>query len=361
MTTMRFALIGCGSIAGKHIAALSRIPDARIVAVCDSNPEAAKAVAERCGAKAYGNAETMAEAEDFDVFTVLTPSGNHADQILSLARFNRHFVVEKPMALRIEDADAMIAACDHSCSKIFVVKQNRYNPPIIRLRQALEAGRFGKLVMGTVRVRWARHQHYYDARPWRGTWAQDGGVLTNQAGHHIDMLLWMMGEVESVTAMTATRLARMEAEDTGVALLRFASGALGVIEATTAARPKDLEGSISILGENGSVEVGGFFMNELKSWEFIEPADGDSTVFETHGVNPKILAWNHEQYLRGVIAAIRNNHAGLVDGLEGRKSLEVINAFYESAETGRQVPLRFHPLRCRLGQPVCPPPRVVQR
>lgn len=351
MTTTRFALIGCGSIAAKHMEALGRIDDARIVAVCDADPAAASAMAERCGAKAYCDAAAMAEAEDFEVFTVLTPSGNHAEQVLSLARFGRHFVVEKPMALRIEDADAMITACDRSGAKIFVVKQNRYNPPIVRLRQALEAGRFGKLVMGTVRVRWARHQSYYDARPWRGTWAQDGGVLTNQAGHHIDMLLWMMGEVESVTAMTATRLARMEAEDTGAALLRFAGGALGVIEATTAARPKDLEGSISILGETGSVEIGGFFMNQLKSWNFAEPIPEDATVFDTHGANPDIPGWNHEQYLRGVIAAIRGNRAGLVDGLEGRKSLEVINALYESAETGRQVPLRFRPQLCRLGQP----------
>jgi predicted dehydrogenase len=198
-------------------------------------------------------------------------------------------------------------------------------------------------------VRWARHQAYYDQRPWRGTWAQDGGVLTNQAAHHIDMLIWLMGDVESVSAMTATRLANIEAEDTGVAILRFASGALGVIEATTGARPKDLEGSLSVLGEKGAVEIGGFFMNQLKTWNFVEPIAEDSQAFDRFGETPKIPAWNLEQYLRGVISSLKEGRAGLVDGLEGRRSLELISAIYESAETGRTIPLRFRPQSCRLG------------
>jgi predicted dehydrogenase len=164
------------------------------------------------------------------------------------------------------------------------------------------------------------------------------------------MLSWMLGDVESVSAMTATRLAAIEAEDTGVATVRFSSGALGVIEATTATRPKDLEGSISILGEHGAVEIGGFFMNDLKTWQFANPVPEDAEVFARWGKNPNIPAWNHEQYLRDVIRCLKEGKRGLVEGLEGRKSLELINALYESAECGQTVTLRFRPRFCRLGQ-----------
>ncbi|MBF0326116.1 MAG: Gfo/Idh/MocA family oxidoreductase [Alphaproteobacteria bacterium] len=346
---IRFALIGCGTIAAKHIQALARIEDAAVACVCDRDATAARALGDQLEVPWFTDPAAMAEAQDFDVFSVLTPSGDHAATVLGLARFGRHFIIEKPMALRVEDADAMIAACDGAGAKIFVVKQNRCNPPVAALKAALTAGRMGKPVLATVRVRWSRPQAYYDARPWRGTWAQDGGVLTNQAAHHIDTLLWLMGDVESVSAMTATRLAAIEAEDTGVAILRFSSGALGVIEATTATRPKDLEGSVSVLCEKGSVEIGGFFMNELKTWQMTDQIPEDAEIFTTHARVPNIPAWNHEQYLRGVISSLRSGIAGMVDGLQGRKSLEVIMAIYEAAETGRTVDLRFRPQRCRLG------------
>src|SRR5205814_6206791 len=164
------------------------------------------------------------------------------------AQYKKHIMVEKPMALTLTDADRMIAACDQAGIKLFVVKQNRFNVPVMKLREALEAGRFGRLVLGTVRVRWCRTQAYYDQDAWRGTWALDGGVLSNQASHHIDVLEWMMGDVDSVFAKSTTALVKIEAEDTAVVVLKFKSGALGVIEATTAARPRDLEGSVSILG-----------------------------------------------------------------------------------------------------------------
>jgi UDP-N-acetyl-2-amino-2-deoxyglucuronate dehydrogenase len=218
------------------------------------------------------------------------------------------------------------------------------------LRRALDKGRFGKLVMGTVRIRWCRLQSYYDEKPWRGTWAHDGGVLTNQASHHIDLLIWMMGEVDSVMAKTATRLANIEAEDTGIAILKFRNGALGLIEATTATRPKDLEGSISILGEKGSVEIGGFFANELKSWNFAEPDPMDTEVLGKFSKVPPAPAWNHSEYFKDVITSLRQNRRGLVDGLEGRRSVELINALYESAETGREIMLRFTPKESRLGE-----------
>jgi len=281
---------------------------------------------------------------------VLTESGNHAKHVVALAPYGKHMMVEKPMALTLDDADAMIRACDESGVKLFVVKQNRFNVPVLKLRAALEAGRFGKLVLGTVRVRWCRPQAYYDQDAWRGTWALDGGVLTNQASHHIDLLEWMMGEVESVFAMSSTALAKIEAEDTAVVTLRFRNGALGVIEATTAARPTDLEGSISVLGEGGTVEIGGFAVNQMKVWNFSEPNDGDERAMTDYSVNPpNVYGFGHQAYYEHVVDSIKKGTPHLVDGLVGRKSLELISAIYESSETGREIPLRFRAKYSRLG------------
>ncbi|MEK7234399.1 MAG: Gfo/Idh/MocA family oxidoreductase [Elusimicrobiota bacterium] len=350
MKKIRFALVGCSSVAKKHLESLRQLDSAEIAAVCDLNAVLAEKTGREYGVPHYQDYRSMLEKENVDVVTVLTPSGDHAERVLDLVKFGKHIVVEKPMALRLEDADAMIHACDTAGIKLFVVKQNRYNVPVRALRAAIDAGRFGRLVMGTVRVRWCRKPEYYSASPWRGTWAFDGGVLTNQASHHIDMLEWLMGDVESVTAMTATRLAPIEAEDTAVAILRFRSGALGVIEATTAARPIDLEGSVSVLGETGSVVIGGFAMDKLQTWQFTEPASGDAGILAEHGQNPSSFAYNHREYLRAVVETIQSGRKALVDGLEGRKSLELINALYESVETGREVPLRFRPKKCRLGE-----------
>ena len=352
MDKLRFALIGCGSIARKHAQALhSYLPEAEIGAFVDLDPRRASEFSTKFGAPAFTSASEMMKAlgDQIDVISVLTPSGAHCQNVLDLVQYGRPLVVEKPLALRLEDADRMIEACDTHGSKLFVVHQNRYNLPIMAARQALEQGRFGRLVMGSVRLRWTRDQKYYDSEAWRGTWAHDGGVFMNQAVHHIDMLTWFMGGVETVRSMAATRLVQIEAEDTGVAVLRFNSGALGVLEATTATRPKDLEGSISILGEKGTVVIGGFFMNELVTWNFAERQPIDDAIFDQYGKNPPDFGYNLGEYLRGVIASIRSKKAGLVDGLEGRKSLELVTAIYESIETNSDVQLRFRPKKCRLG------------
>jgi predicted dehydrogenase len=200
-------------------------------------------------------------------------------------------------------------------------------------------------------VRWCRTQEYYDQDAWRGTWALDGGVLTNQASHHVDLLEWMMGDVESVFARSATALVDIEAEDTAVVVLKFRNGALGIIEATTAARPRDLEGSISVLGERGTVEIGGFAVNEMKTWEFAVRVPEDDEVMRKYSVNPpSVYGFGHHAYYEHVVDCIVNDRQHLVDGLEGRRSLELISAMYESIETGREVALRFAPRRCRLGQ-----------
>jgi predicted dehydrogenase len=352
MSKVRFALLGCGNIARKHAHAIHHhLDQAEIGAFVDLDLSRARKLGEQYGAPAFSSIPDMMRslADRIDVFSVLTPSGAHCANVLELARYGRPIVVEKPMALKLEDADRMIEACDVHGVKMFVVHQNRYNLPIVKAREAMEQGRFGRMVMGTVRLRWTRDQKYYDSESWRGTWAHDGGVFMNQAAHHIDMLTWFMGNVESVRSMASTRLAKIECEDTGVAIMRFNSGALGVLEATTATRPKDLEGSISILGEKGSVVIGGFFMNELQTWTFEDKQPIDDVIFEQYGRNPTDAAYNHGRYLADVIASVQSKKAALVDGLEGRRSLELITALYESIETNLDVQLRFRPKKCRLG------------
>lgn len=350
---LKFALLGCGRIAKRHSELLgnNQIDNAQLVAVCDIVEEKAKKIGEQFGVPYFTDMNEMLEKIDMDVVTVLTESGYHAGHVIEVAKHKKHIVVEKPMALTLDDADAMIKACDEAGVKLFVVKQNRFNVPVVKTREALEAGRFGKLVLGTVRVRWCRPQAYYDQDSWRGTWALDGGVLTNQASHHVDLLEWMMGEVESVQAMSTTALANIEAEDTAIVNLRFKNGALGIIEATTAVRPKDLEGSLSVLGESGTVEIGGFAVNQMKVWNFAEEQEGDADVMEKYSVNPpNVYGFGHQAYYDHVVDSILNNKKHLVDGLQGRKSLELINAIYESIETKKEVFLRFKPKHCRLGQ-----------
>jgi UDP-N-acetyl-2-amino-2-deoxyglucuronate dehydrogenase len=353
MRTLNFAIVGCGRISKRHLDLLGRgeIANSRLAAVCDVLPERATAAGSAYGVPSYTDMHRMMRSEAIDAVAVLTESGRHAEHVVALAPYRKHVMVEKPMALTLADADRMIAACDQAGIKLFVVKQNRFNVPVMKLREALEAGRFGRLVLGTVRVRWCRTQAYYDQDAWRGTWAMDGGVLANQASHHIDMLEWMMGEVDSVFAISSTALVKIEAEDTAVVALRFRNGALGLIEATTATRPKDLEGSISILGEHGSVEIAGFAVNQMRTWNFARPLPGDEEVMAKYSVNPPdVYGFGHHAYYEHVVKCILHDQRHLVDGLEGRKSLELITAIYESIETERPVQLQFNPRRCRLGQ-----------
>lgn len=350
---LRFALIGCGRIAKRHSELLGykQIEGAELAAVCDNVEEKTRKIGEQFKVPYYTDMDEMMQKESVDVAVVLTPSGLHAEHVINLAKYGRYIMVEKPMALTLDDADAMIRACDENRTRLFVVKQNRFNVPVIKLRKAIDAGRLGKLVMGTVRVRWSRNQAYYDQDSWRGTWAMDGGVLANQASHHIDMLEWMMGDVESVFAKSITALVNIESEDSAVVTLKFRSGALGIIEATTAVRPKDLEGSISILGETGTVVIGGFAVNKMETWNFAETLPGDDEVLEKYSVNPpNVYGFGHQAYYEHVVECINNGKQHLVDGLVGRKSVELINAIYESIETGKEVFLRFQPRKCKLGQ-----------
>ncbi len=349
---INFAIIGCGRIAKRHAELLGtgQIAGARLVAVCDIRAERAEAFGTKYGVPAFSSIDDMLATPGIDVVSVLTPSGMHAEHTIRVARSKRHVVVEKPMALTLVDADAMIHECDRACVGLFVVKQNRFNLPVVKAREALDAGRFGRLVLGTVRVRWCRDQSYYANDDWRGTWAQDGGVLSNQASHHVDMLNWFMGSVESVHCRALTALVNIEAEDTAVATVKFRNGALGVIEATSATRPRDMEGSLSILGATGAVEIAGFSVNKIRTWQFSDPLQSDADVMENFSVNPpNVYGFGHQAYYEHMVEVLSKDAKPLVDGHEGRQSLELIMALYESIASGQEVKLPLKVEHCKLG------------
>lgn len=353
MKEYKFGLVGCGRISSKHIDAIKNIPNAKLTAVCDINEDRAKAVSEKAGLDKYFlSYDEMLQNEDIDIVNILTPSGLHPEHTIDIVKkYKKHIIVEKPMALKLSDADNMIRICDLNSVRLFVVKQNRYNLPVTRLRQAVENGEFGKIFMGSVRVRWSRDQKYYDQDDWRGTWKLDGGVLANQASHHIDLLEWMLGTPVSVMARTETYMSDIEVDDTAAAIIKFENGAMGIIEATTATRPSDLEGSLSILGEKGTVVIGGFAVNKMETWNFAGQGsrEREKVITEYAENPPNVYGFGHIRYIEHVLDSIENNKQALVDGLEGRKSLELINAIYESAETGREVNLKFRPKKSRLG------------
>ena len=356
MKKIEFALLGCGRVARKHIdAILDARNDTRLAAICDTDAQRASALAKDLDVPYFTDLDAMMKAvPTIDVVSILTPTGYHAEHAVRVAGYKKHVIVEKPMALRLEDADAMIMACDRAGVRLFVVKQCRHNLPVQQLRRALDTGRFGKLVMGTVRVRRCRKQDYYDRDAWRGTWELDGGVLANQASHHIDLLMWMLGDVESVYAKTSTRLVDIETEDTAAVVMQFASGALGIVEATTATRPMDLEGSLSILGERGSVVIGGFSVNQLVTWQFENRSPEDEAILaESRTMPDNVYGFGHKVFVQNVIRTIRGEGAALVDGLEGRKTIEVLDAIYESVHTGREVTLHYR-RHSPLGRPKGP-------
>jgi UDP-N-acetyl-2-amino-2-deoxyglucuronate dehydrogenase len=334
---LKFGMIGCGRVAENHLKALtSGQLAAQLVAVTDLDETRAKAKAEKYHVPYYQDYhQMMRQHPEIQVVIIATPTGYHAAHTLDLARYGRHLVVEKPMALRVPDCGAMIRACARHHCRLFVVKQNRFNPAVVAARQALESGRFGKLVMGTVRVRWHRTQQYYEQDHWHGTWALDGGVMSQQASHHLDLLQWFMGPIADMHCRTATRLLDIEVEDTALAMIRFESGALGAFEATVATRPEDLEGSLSLLGENGSVVLGGHAVNRILYWRFAREEPIDVEIHHRHSQDiPNVYGRGHLPYLANVIEAIQQNKPGLVEGPEGKKNVEILTALYESAAQG---------------------------
>ncbi len=340
MQEIKFGLIGCGRISAKHFESMAQIEDAKIVACADINKSKAKSAAEQYNIPVYyEDYLEMLDSEKIDAVLICTPSGLHPEMGIEAANRKLHVITEKPMAIDLNSADRLVKSCDHNQVQLFVVKQNRLNPPIRLLKNAIEKGRFGRLFSANATVRWTRPQSYYDLSKWRGTWEFDGGAFLNQASHYFDLIQWLMGSVESVMAITATLNHTIETEDQGVGLLQFRNGALGVVEVTMNTFPKNWEGSITVMGEKGSVKIGGIAVNKVEHWEFKEYDDDDKLIETTFTDPTSVYGYGHLGFLRNVVDVLHKKAEPNTDGRSGRKSLEIILAMYKSAKTGKKVSL----------------------
>ena len=336
---VRVSLVGCGRISANHLDAIASIEGFELAAVCDIDALRASAAGLKFGVPSFTSYEQMLRDVPSELVSIATPSGLHPEHAILAARAGRHVVSEKPMGISLAGADAMLRECEQHGVRLFVVMQNRLNPPIQLLRRAIAKGRFGQIFTVNTTVRWSRPQEYYDQSPWRGTWALDGGAIMNQASHYVDLLQWLVGPVDSVSAYTATLARTIEAEDTGVAVMRYRNGALGVLEVTMLTYPKNLEGSVTVLGERGSVKIGGTAVNRIEHWMFAD-VDADDALVESSSTNPpNVYGFGHAGYYRNVLASLRGGDAPDTDGLSGRQSLELILAIYESARRGVPVTL----------------------
>ena len=337
---LRFAIVGCGRISANHFAALKEHADqAEIVAVCDVDETARNKAAEQTGAQGYRCIADMLAGERPDVGVLATPSGLHPNQAIELAKAGVNVMTEKPMATNWRDGKRMVQACDQAGVRLFVVKQNRRNATLQALKKAVEQGRFGRIYMVNINVFWTRPQAYYDSAKWRGTWEYDGGAFMNQASHYIDLLDWLIGPVESVQAYTATLARDIQVEDSGVISLRWRSGALGTVNATMLTYPKNLEGSITILGEKGTVKVGGVAVNEITHWEFADSRAEDEQIRAANYQTDSVYGYGHPAYYDDVIKTLRGEAVPVTDGREGLRSLELLVGSYLSARDGRRVSL----------------------
>lgn len=339
----RFALAGCGRISKNHIETLAELEKegrGKLVACCDPIAERACAVAETTGCQPFPSIESMLDAIPCDILSICTPSGLHPAHVETAARSGRHVLSEKPAGTSLASVDRAIDACDRQGVRYFVVKQNRFNKTIVLLRRALEAGRFGRLYLLASNVFWTRPQNYYDQAKWRGTWEFDGGALSNQASHYVDLMQWMGGAVESVQAFTATLARNIEAEDTIVVNLKYRSGALGSINVTNLTYPKNLEGSITLLGERGTVRIGGVALNKIEQWQFDAPHPMDDEVEEANTNPTSVYGFGHLPFYRHVVDVLDGKAEPLLTGREGRKTVEIIEAAYESARCGKSVSLQ---------------------
>jgi len=343
-TIYDFGLIGCGRISEKHFEAIANIKDARIISCCDIVEQKAIEAASKYNIPStYKDYVKMLDREKLDAVLICTPSGLHPEMGIKAASRKINVVTEKPMAINLNSADELIKACEEHDVKLFVVKQNRLNPSIQILKKAITKRRFGKLFSANATVRWTRPQAYYDLASWRGTWNYDGGAFLNQASHYFDLIQWLMGEVKSVIAMTTTINHDIETEDEGAGIIQFQNGAIGVVEVTMNIFPKNLEGSITIMGEKGTVKIGGIAVNKIEHWEFLEYDDDDKLIEISATDPPNVYGFGHQGYLQNVVDTLKNLAQAETDGLSGRKSLEIILAMYESARTGKKVELPYIP------------------
>ena len=337
---IRAAVVGCGRIAQNHFAAIEKHADrVELVAVADNNAATLASHVARLGVPGHASLGSLLTEERPDLVIICTPSGLHADQTALAARHGVHVMTEKPMATRWQDGLRMVRACDEKGVRLFVVKQNRRNATLQLLKKAIEQKRFGRIYSVAVNVFWSRPQEYYDSAKWRGTWEFDGGAFMNQASHYIDLLDWLIGPVESVMAYTATLARAIEVEDSGVAVLRWRSGAMGTLNVTMLAYRKNLEGSILVLGEKGTVRIGGVAVNSIEHWEFEDVRPEDDQIKDASYATTSVYGFGHPLYYDNVIKALRGEADAETDGREGLKSLELLIALYLSARDGKRIAL----------------------
>ena len=343
---MNYALIGCGRIATNHMkAAINN--KLNIVAVCDVLPEAMEALLAKHGLekdasiKRYTDYKQMIAENDIALVSIATESGIHAEIALHCIDCGVNVIIEKPMAMSMEDAEEIIRRSEEKGVKVSACHQNRFNIAIQQLRQAVEAGRFGRLSHGSIHVRWNRNENYYTQAPWRGTWAQDGGCLMNQCIHGIDLLRWMMGdEVDEVYGVTQQQFHDyLECEDIGMAVVKFKNGAVGTIEGTTNVYPHNLEETLYMFGENGTVKIGGTSTNNIDVWNFADECEDDQKNKGLQEATSNVYGNGHTSLFADVVEAIEQDRKPYVDAVAGRNALEMILAIYQSAATGVPVKL----------------------
>lgn len=342
---MKYALVGCGRISPNHIIA-AKNNNLDMVAICDIDKSCMADKVRKFDipetVNKYTDYKELLSVEKPELVAICTESGLHAKIAIDCINAGCNVIIEKPIALSIKDADAIIEAAEKNGVKVCVNHQNRFNKSIQKIRDAVDRGRFGKLFHGTAHIRWARDWEYYSRAKWRGTWAQDGGCLMNQCIHNIDLLIWMLGG-EPVEVMAYTdRLKHdyIEAEDIGIAIVKFANGTYGIIEGTTNVYPKNLEETLYLFGEKGTVKAGGASVNKIEEWSFSDALDDSATVKATFAEDPpNVYGYGHSRLYADMIDAIKNDHAPLVTANEGRKALEMILAIYKSAAEARPVKL----------------------
>ena len=337
---IRVGVVGCGRISTNHLKAIELHKEhLQLVAVCDTDHKVLDAVQNQHQVTGFSSLQEMLQKAEMDIVVLCTPSGLHPSQAIMAARAGRHVMTEKPMATRWSDGLNMVRACDEAGVHLLVVKQNRRNATLQLVKQAMEKGRFGRIYMATINVFWSRPQSYYDSAEWRGTWEFDGGALMNQASHYVDLVDWLVGPVESVQAYVGTLARNIQVEDTATVGIRWRSGALGSVNVTMLAYPRNLEGSITILGENGTVRVGGVAVNEIERWEFAKPEPEDEQVKSANYETTSVYGYGHPLYYENVVKVLRGDAAPETDGREGLRSLELLIASYLSARDGRRVAL----------------------
>lgn len=338
---LRFGLIGCGRVAPRHAQSLQQLTGAQLIAVADKIESRATSFSKEYQTEKHTDYHALLHRDDIDVVTICTPSGLHAEMAIEALDAGKHVIVEKPIALKTADADRMIAKAKEVDKKLCVILQNRYNPPMQDIYAVVHSGAIGRLMLGNATVRWFRPQSYYEDG-WHGTWAMDGGALMNQSIHHIDALQWLMGEVESVFAYTDTLAHQMEAEDVGVAVVKFKNGAIGTIEGSTITYPQNLEGSVAIFGERGSLKVGGTALNRKVMWKIDGQLEQEREIITADVIDPpSVYGYSHKLVIEDMIEAIHDNRQPATNGSEARKSLALIEAIYESSRLGQPVEVSY--------------------